>query len=439
MPEDSFSLSGKLENGRLRVDQAVIAGCAGGSFENIAAAADIMKNGFIGTEGFGLSVYPASQPIAMELAKRGIGAELMASGAVFRSAFCGPCFGAGDVPANGGLSIRHTTRNFPSREGSKPASGQSASVALMDARSIAASTANGGLLTGADELDIAYSNPGYVFDRRAYDSRVYRGFGAAETSRELKFGPNIADWPKMIPLPENLILKAASVITDPVTTTDELIPSGEISSYRSNPFKLAEYTLSRRDPAYVGRAKASRSLEETRRSFIAEGAGAAIPAELRTLLASIAGNPGVNGSAEKELRSLAAESGIGSIIYAMKPGDGSAREQAASSQKVLGGWANAAVEYATKRYRSNVINWGMIPFTIDRELIESVAPGDILFIPGIRSAIESGETGIAAVLYNGNTDVSVGRRREITLRIPDLSQEERRIILAGCLINSYQV
>jgi len=402
-------LADKVVDGVFRVDQGVIAGCSGGLYENLCRAADILDGGSLGHGGFSLSVYPASQPMQLELMRRGVTARLMQSGAVLRSAFCGPCFGAGDVPGNAGFSIRHSTRNFENREGSKPGSGQLSYVALMDARSIAATAAAGGVLTGADEL----KNPpadrvesDYHFDSTPYTSRVYRGVGNPQQDKALVFGPNIADWPEMIALPENLVLTVASAIYDEVTTTDELIPSGETSSYRSNPEKLSSFALSRKDPQYVGRAKAIREQERLRR----EG----------------------NSLVEADFCGLTPENtGLGTLVCALRPGDGSAREQAASCQRVLGGVANIASEYATKRYRSNLINWGMLPFILDGAAASEIAADDRIILRGIRSAVESGAEEIAAELVQGGTS------RMITLKLPGLTAEERKIILAGCLINYY--
>ena len=391
------------EKGDLHVDQGVIAGCAGGIYDNLVAVGDILRGGSIGNGGFALSVYPASQPVMTRLMRTGIAADLLDAGATLRTAFCGPCFGAGDVPANGCLSIRHSTRNFPNREGSKPGNNQSAYVALMDARSIAATALNGGVLTPATDLDIAYSEPEYVYDDSAYRSRVYYGFGKADPSVELRFGPNIADWPSMAPLGDDLLMKVCSYITDPVTTTDELIPSGETSSYRSNPMKLAEFTLSRKDPDYVKRAK------ET----------VAVPPS-ETVKAAVA-----------SLTGKAALPQIGSVIYARKPGDGSAREQAASCQRVLGGSANVALEYATKRYRSNLINWGMIPFTVEREPAFEV--GDYLLVRNVREAVASAADTFEAYVIKENGDAT-----PLTLSLSSLTDDERRIILDGCLINFYR-
>ncbi len=413
-----FTLRDKIRNGKLYVEQGVIAGCAGGGFENLCDAADILQGKSIGADEFSLSVYPASQPIFMELIKNGSVAKFMESGATVRTAFCGPCFGAGDVPANKGLSIRHSTRNFPNREGSKITSGQIASVALMDARSIAATAANKGYLTAATDIDVSYNKPKYFFDKSIYDNRVYNGVGKADPSVEVKFGPNIKDWPAMSELPQNMILKVVSEIHDPVTTTDELIPSGETSSYRSNPLGLAEFTLSRKDPEYVGRAKeiqkAQKAIENGRKPLDEV-------AELKPVMETVKKLcPEVN----KE------NIGFGSTIFAVKPGDGSAREQAASCQKVLGGWANIANEYATKRYRSNLINWGMLPFIIDAGKLP-FKNLDYIFIPGIRKAVEEKAAVIKAYVVK---DTPI----EFDLKIGDLTDDERKIILDGCLINFYR-
>ncbi len=418
-PALKFSLHDKFVGGRLKVDQGVVAGCAGGSFENIAAMARIIKTQALGD--FPLNIYPASQPVFLELLRHRAIEKLTLAGASIRSAFCGPCFGAGDTPANNWLSVRHTTRNFPNREGSKPADGQIASVALMDARSIAATAMNGGLLTPATDLDLQYDMPDYQFKRQVYDNKVYQGFGKAESQAQLVFGPNIAGWPKMAPLPENLLLVVASVIHDPVTTTDELIPSGETSSYRSNPLKLAEFTLSRKDPGYVGRAKAVQKLELDRQRFLEDGR---CTQELRDIFRAV----GLDGG---DIERLAKDTGVGSVIFAVRPGDGSAREQAASCQKVLGGQANIAVEYATKRYRSNLVNWGMLPFTVAEEVQAMLNVSDRVFIPGIRTAVESGAESVTGFVINQNGKLPV------TLKLPGLSREEREIILAGCLINYY--
>lgn len=410
-----FTLKDKIRNGRLYVEQGVIAGCAGGGYENVCDAADILRGKSIGADEFSLSVYPASQPVFMELVKNGRIADLMATGATVRSAFCGPCFGAGDVPSNQGLSIRHTTRNFPNREGSKITSGQIASVALMDARSIAATAANKGYLTPATDLvDVEYTKPRYFFDKTIYENRVYDGIGKPEKDVPIKFGPNIVDWPAMSALTENLVLKVVSEIHDPVTTTDELIPSGETSSYRSNPLGLAEFTLSRKDPEYVGRAKYVQGAEKARTNN--EEPYQVVP-ELKEIMDKI----------QSQFNNVSFENtGIGSTIYAVKPGDGSAREQAASCQKVLGGWANVAEEYATKRYRSNLINWGMLPFLLKDKL--NFGLGDYLFVPNVASFIANKEESITA--YVVTKDMT-----PVTFTVGDLTDTEREIILKGCLIN----
>ena len=412
-----YSLKDKVRNGKLYVDQGIIAGCAGGGFENICEAADIIRGKSIGDDEFTLSVYPASTPIYMELAKNGVLADLIETGAIVKTAFCGPCFGAGDTPANNAFSIRHSTRNFPNREGSKIQNGQISSVALMDARSIAATAANKGYLTPATDLDVEYKGQKYFFDRNIYDRRVYNGVGKADPSVEIKFGPNIKDWPEMVALTDNLVLKVASVIHDPVTTTDELIPSGETSSYRSNPLGLAEFTLSRKDPEYVGRAKAVQAVEKVRES--GECMGKAYP-WMKDIMHTIKDRyPDVCGS----------NTGVGSTIFAVKPGDGSAREQAASCQKVLGGWANIAKEYATKRYRSNLINWGMLPFVIEKDF--DFENDDCIFIPGIRQAVINKDEVIKA--YVVNKDFA-----ELELKLGSLTDDERQIIVDGCLINYYK-
>ncbi len=417
-----FTLKNKVRDGRLYVDQGIIAGCAGGGFENICDAADILKGKFIGADEFTLSVYPASTPIYMELAKNGRLADLIQSGAVVKTAFCGPCFGAGDTPANNGFSIRHSTRNFPNREGSKLQSGQIASVALMDARSIAATAANKGYLTAATDIDADYGKPKYFFDSSIYANRVFDSHGVADPSVEIKFGPNIKDWPAMAELPQNLLLKVVSEIHDPVTTTDELIPSGETSSYRSNPLGLAEFTLSRKDPAYVGLAKEVQKAEKAREA--GESMEGALP-ELSAVLASVRGVSEFADVSESN-------TGVGSTIFAVKPGDGSAREQAASCQKVLGGWANIANGYATKRYRSNLINWGMLPFLIDEGELP-FANKDYLFVPQIRAAVQNKATEITAYVVKG------GALKEFTLRLGEMTDDERQIILDGCLINYNRV
>ena len=419
----ALDLPGKIHDGGIWADQGIIAGCAGGSFENLVTAAAILQGHSTGNGNFALSVYPASQPQGLALVKNGAAAKLMLAGAIIKNAFCGPCFGAGDTPANGALSIRHATRNFPNREGSKPANGQLSAVALMDARSIAATAANGGRLTPATEQDwtvphMATIDVNYNFEPEIYRRRVFNGFGHAESQAHLVLGPNITDWPAMSALPEHLLLQLASVITDPVTTTDELIPSGETSSLRSNPLKLSEYALSRKDPAYVGRAKAVAALEKKR---LADPADAELLAYATPLFAAC------GLSVPGDLKNV----GLGSTIFAMKPGDGSAREQAASCQKVLGGWANLAVEYATKRYRSNLINWGMLPFLVDASLADSLAVGDWLLVPDVREAVRSArETITAFVLHKGQA-------QRIGLMLKELTADERQIILDGCLINYY--
>ena len=414
-----YKLRDKIRNGKLYVDQGIIAGCAGGGFENICAAADILNGKSIGPDEFTLSVYPASMPVYMELVKNGAAAKIMETGAIMKTAFCGPCFGAGDTPNNNGFSIRHTTRNFPNREGSKLQNGQIASVALMDARSIAATAANKGYLTPATDLDVEYTGPKYFFDKTIYENRVFDSKGVADPNEELKFGPNIKDWPAMSALTDNLVLKVVSEIHDPVTTTDELIPSGETSSYRSNPLALAEFAMSRKDPEYVGRAKEVQKAEKAR--IAGEKPTEALP-ELAPVIETIkAKYPDLNCE----------NFGIGSTIFAVKPGDGSAREQAASCQKVLGGWANIANEYATKRYRSNLINWGMLPFLIPEGDLP-FANGDYLFVPNVRKAIEDKLTDIEAYV------VKDGELKPFTLKMGDLTEDERTIILKGCLINYYR-
>lgn len=408
-----YGLLSKLgKDGKIHADQGVIAGCAGGIYDNLTAAADILADSAIGNDAFSLSAYPASQPVYLELIRNGFAAALLKAGVTLRTAFCGPCFGAGDVPANGGFSIRHTTRNFPNREGSKPGAGQNASVALMDARSIAATAANGGILTPATDLDIKYTKSDYRFDDSVYRNRVYNGFGNAKPDEPLVFGPNIRDWPEMEPLTDDLLMKVASVILDPVTTTDELIPSGETSSYRSNPEALSEFALSRKDPQYVPRAKAVRELNKNHDN-----------PELAPVYETIK----KAGYASPEKAS------IGSVIYAVKPGDGSAREQAASCQKVLGGIANISKEYATKRYRSNLINWGILPFTCD--LDQSKLPFDtdtFIWVPGIKEAVREGKENIKAYVIEND------RLNEFTLGLSALTSDEKTIILAGCLINYYK-
>lgn len=421
----SFNLIDKLVNGRLRVDQGIVVGCSGGTFENIVAMAQILDDKSIGNGRFGLSVYPASQPVFSALINNRSIEKLMAAGTVIRTAFCGPCFGAGDTPANNQLSIRHSTRNFPNREGSKPVDGQIASVALMDARSIAATAINGGMLTPATEIEFKNAQSPYQFDKQVYENRVYQGFGKSHPEESLQYGPNIADWPKIRPLPENLLIKLASVIHDPVTTTDELIPSGETSSYRSNPFKLAEFTLFRKDPAYVGRAKAIQSLEQQRQKIAAAGGS---QKELETVFLKVV-EAGL--LAKEELPGFMKNTGLGSTIFAVKPGDGSAREQAASCQRVLGGDANIAIEYATKRYRSNVINWGMLPFTINREDVSKLAVDDYIYIPGIRESVQNGAAKVQAYVLNAKG------KTPLELKLENLSKDDRDIIQAGCLMNYY--
>ncbi|MGN0299352.1 MAG: hydratase [Lachnospiraceae bacterium] len=410
-----FTLRDKIHDGKLYVEQGVIAGCAGGGFENLCDAADILRGKTIGSDEFTLSVYPASQPVFMQLVKNGCVADLMESGAVIRTAFCGPCFGAGDTPSHKGLSIRHATRNFPNREGSKPGNGQIASVALMDARSIAATAANKGYLTSAQDVDVNFTKPKYFFDKKIYDTRVFNGVGKADPTLDLKKGPNIVDWPEMVELTENIMLRVVSEIHDPVTTTDELIPSGETSSYRSNPLGLAEFTLSRKDPEYVGRAKEIYKQEKIRRT------NSCPMREYKPL-----------GDAFRKVKEYypdlkARATGIGTTIYAVKPGDGSAREQAASCQKVLGGWANIAKEYATKRYRSNLINWGMIPFIYEEEELPFTNL-DFIFIPGIRTAIKEKASSVTAYVVKDTLEA-------FELKIGELTDDERQIILDGCLIN----
>lgn len=413
-----YSLRDKVRNGKLYVDQGIIAGCAGGGYENICAAANILKGASIGSDEFTLSVYPASTPIYMELVKNGAVADLMQTGAIVKTAFCGPCFGAGDTPANNAFSIRHSTRNFPNREGSKLQNGQISSVALMDARSIAATAANKGYLTAATDVEASDFIPKYHFDKTIYDNRVFDSKGVADPSVEIQFGPNIKDWPEMSALPQNMLLKVVSEIHDPVTTTDELIPSGETSSYRSNPLGLAEFALSRKDPAYVGLAK---EVQKAQKAIEAgEDAAEAFP-EVKDILATV----------KKSYADVTQDNlGIGSTIFAVKPGDGSAREQAASCQKVLGGWANIANEYATKRYRSNLINWGMLPFTIKKGDLP-FKNKDYIFVPEIRKAVEDKLTSIPAYVVNEGM-------KEITLTLGELTDDEREIILKGCLINYYR-
>ena len=409
----NFSLTDKIKNGKIMIDQGVIAGCSGGMFESICEAAAILDGKSTGNGYFNLSVYPSSVPINLALINNGVQAKLLEAGAVFKPCFCGPCFGAGDVPSNSALSIRHTTRNFPNREGSKPSDGQISGVALMDARSIAATAANGGVLTAATDVEYGNADFGYSFDKGVYEKRVYNGFGKADCSEELRLGPNIKDWPKMYPLGENVLLKLAAVIHDDVTTTDELIPSGETSSYRSNPIKLSEFALSRRVPQYVERSKAVRDMENMRR----EGN---IPEEMIKALADFGGEE------------TARVTQLGSCVFAKKPGDGSAREQAASCQKVLGGLGNICYEYATKRYRSNCINWGILPFTIDKDTEFNYSDGDYVFVPNIRTIIEE-----AKETAEGYVIMKDGKYNPIKLNIAGLTADERKIILDGCLMNYY--
>lgn len=415
-----YSLQDKIRNGKLYVEQGIIAGCAGGGFENICAAADIIRGKNIGSDAFTFSVYPASTPIYMELVKNGAVADLLAAGTVVKTAFCGPCFGAGDTPANNAFSIRHTTRNFPNREGSKLQNGQISSVALMDARSIAATAANKGYLTPATDLDVEYKNPTYHFDASIYENRVFDSHGKADPDAKIQFGPNIKDWPQMPALPENLLLKVVSEIHDPVTTTDELIPSGETSSYRSNPLGLAEFALSRKDPSYVGRAK---EVQKAQKAIEAHTCPLEVLEELKPVMTKV--RKQFPKAGEGNL-------GIGSTIFAVKPGDGSAREQAASCQKVLGGWANIASEYATKRYRSNLINWGMLPFiTKEDHTALPFKNGDYIFVPEIRKVIEEKAEEVKAYVVDDGL-------KEITLHLGTLTDTEREIILKGCLINYYR-
>lgn len=414
-----FSLRSKVRNGKLYVDQGIIAGCAGGGFENICAAADILNGKSIGADEFTLSVYPASMPVYMELVKNGSAAMLMQTGAIMKTAFCGPCFGAGDTPSNNGFSIRHSTRNFPNREGSKVQSGQIASVALMDARSIAATAANKGFLTAATDLDVEFRNPKYVFDKKIYENRVFDSKGVADPEQEIHFGPNIKDWPAMSPLPKYLVLQVVSEIHDPVTTTDELIPSGETSSYRSNPLGLAEFTLSRKDPEYVGKAKA---IQAAQKAIEADTCPLEAVPELKPVFEMI----------QKEYPEMGRGNvGVGSTIFAVKPGDGSAREQAASCQKVLGGWANIANSYATKRYRSNLINWGMLPFLIDEGELP-FSNGDYIFLPDIDQAVKNKASEVQAYVVKDGL-------QKFTLKLGEMTDDEREIILKGCLINFNRV
>ena len=413
-PKTHPHLTDKIHDGGVWADQGVIAGCAGGLFDNITEAADILKGGSTGNGAFTLDVYPTSVPVSLELTRDGVTADLLTTGAVIKPSFCGPCFGAGDVPANNGLSLRHTTRNFPNREGSKPGEGQFAAVCLMDARSIAATAANGGRITAATDVDYAPVHRAYHFDKSVYDNRLYYGFGKADPGVELVMGPNITDWPAMYPLSENLLVELAAVIHDDVTTTDELIPSGETSSYRSNPLRLAEFTLSRRVPEYVPRAKAVAAQEAQRRA-------GDVPAHVLEVLGKVG-----------DAKALAASTQFGSCVFANKPGDGSAREQAASCQKVLGGFANICYEFATKRYRSNCINWGILPFTLDRDTAFDYQPGDCVFVPGIRKAIEEGREDIPAQVICAD-----GTVHDLLLHVRGLTADEKEILLDGCLMNYY--
>ena len=413
-PKTHPHLTDKIHDGGVWADQGVIAGCAGGLFDNITEAADILKGGSTGNGAFTLDVYPTSVPVSLELTRDGVTADLLTTGAVIKPSFCGPCFGAGDVPANNGLSLRHTTRNFPNREGSKPGEGQFAAVCLMDARSIAATAANGGRITAATDVDYAPVHRAYHFDKSVYDNRLYYGFGKADPSVELVMGPNITDWPRMYDLTENLLVELAAVIHDDVTTTDELIPSGETSSYRSNPLRLAEFTLSRRVPEYVPRAKAVAAQEAQRRA-------GDVPAHVLEVLGKVG-----------DAKALAASTQFGSCVFANKPGDGSAREQAASCQKVLGGFANICYEFATKRYRSNCINWGILPFTLDRDTAFDYQPGDCVFVPGIRKAIEEGREDIPAQVICADGSV-----HDLLLHVRGLTADEKEILLDGCLMNYY--
>lgn len=415
----SLKLRDKIVNGKLQVEQGVIAGCAGGTFDNICDAADILNGKYIGVDDFSLSVYPSSQPTYLSLVQNGSISKLMASGATIRTAFCGPCFGAGDVPPNNGLSIRHSTRNFPNREGSKPSDGQIASVALMDARSIAATAANGGKLTSATDIDVNFTKPKYYFNKEIYENRCYNGFNKPNETASLKFGPNITDWPKMSNLTDDLLLKVVSYIKDPVTTTDELIPSGETSSYRSNPLRLAEFTLSRKDPQYVGKAKEIKKAEDAR---LNGESPIDVNEEVKNAFNMV---KTIDGYKDIDVY----KTGIGSLVYAIKPGDGSAREQAASCQKVLGTWANIATEYATKRYRSNLINWGMLPFTfIDETPFNN---NDFIFIPNIKKAVLEKQDEIKVYVLGESI-------KEFKLTLKDLTDDERQIILSGCLMNFYR-
>lgn len=425
----NFNMIDKVIDGKIKADQGVIAGCAGGSFENICKASDILKGRSVGCGYFSLDVYPASQPIYMDLVRKGIVEKLIESGAVFKTAFCGPCFGAGDVPSNNGLSLRHTTRNFPNREGSKPGEGQIASVALMDSLSIAATAANGGFITPATDVDFKTDDYDYNFDPLIYKKRVYNGFKNAKKDETLKIGPNITPWPEIKPLSKNIILKVVSVINDPVTTTDELIPSGETSSYRSNPLRLAQFTLSRKDPLYVKRAKDVKKDEESRESYVKSLDKSSLGCELKELFESIFED---EKNYYKNIDEMILDTSIGSTIFAVKPGDGSAREQAASCQRVLGGFSNIVNEYATKRYRSNLINWGMIPFTVSKDKNPYFKVGDYIFIKGIQDAVKNNKEEIEAEIIEGKS------KKKVMLEMKNISDDEREIILKGCLINYYK-
>ena len=416
-PDIKFSLTDKIVNGKLQVTQGVIAGCAGGNYTNVMEAAHILKGKSCGCGEFALDVYPSSQPVYIDLVRKGAIADLMEAGAILKTAFCGPCFGAGDTPANNGLSIRHTTRNFPNREGSKPGNGQMSAVALMDARSIAATAANGGILTPATDVVDDYEVPEYNFDDTVYKARIYQGFGKGNEEASLVYGPNIKDWPEMSPLTDNILLKVCSKILDPVTTTDELIPSGETSSYRSNPLGLAEFTLSRRDPEYVGRSKEVDKIEKARVAGTCPCETAPELKEVFEKIKTIPGNEDVKAS----------ETEVGSMVYAVRPGDGSAREQAASCQRVIGGLANICKEYATKRYRSNVMNWGMIPFQMKDEP-DAFEVGSYIYVPQIRKALDGDMKDIKAYVIGDEI-------REISLYVADMTPDEKKIVKAGCLIN----
>ena len=415
-PDINYSLTDKIVDGKLQITQGIIAGCAGGNYTNVMEAAHILNGKSCGADEFSLSVYPSSQPVYMDLVKKGAVSQLMAAGAVLKTAFCGPCFGAGDTPSNNGFSIRHTTRNFPNREGSKPGAGQMAAVALMDARSIAATAANGGKLTPATAVADGYKAPAYEFDGTVYQNRIYQGYGKGDREKRLVYGPNIKDWPEMSPLTDNILLKVCSKIMDAVTTTDELIPSGETSSYRSNPLGLAEFTLSRRDPAYVGRSKEVDQIEKTR---VAGNDILELEPQLKPVFDQIRSLPGYEGI-------VPAETEVGSVIYCVKPGDGSAREQAASCQRVIGGLANICREYATKRYRSNVMNWGMLPFQMEAEPEFEV--GDYIFVPGVKKALDGDMKSIKAYVLGAQV-------KELTLYIADMTDDEKKIVRAGSLIN----